>query len=350
MTSETLGKQLRLALRDLDSLPPMPEIAQKLLALPLATAAGEAQLLHLIEQDPQLSARIIGLANAPALGVGRKIHSIRDAALLLGMQRLKLVAIGIASLSKFLNQPAGKQFDPHDLWTHSMTIAIVMSTLAAAIPKRIRPDENQIFLAGLLHDIGLMALHYLDVEASEELHHQVRTHPKRSIVDIEFDLLGLTHGHIGAQLARHWHLPQEIIDVVGLHHSPRISEVSLANPLVRLVNIAERLLPDFGVAEHTVDEIAASEWAELCIDPSQADELRERVSELAIQMAQLPDAYETLQPTLPPLPLDGAKPLAHVAADTVGESAASTAKRKSLFAMVLRWLNALAGWLRGLFK
>lgn len=289
MSKERVGSKLKLSLGNLESLPAMPEIARRLLALPLDTEAGEAQMIALIEQDPQLYARVIGLANSSAMGSSRRIKGIRDAAMLLGMRRLKSVALGIATMSTMLKQPAGKHFDPHDLWTHSMTIAIVMHTIAGAMPKRIRPDENQIFLAGLLHDIGLAALHYLDFEASEELHHQLRLNPKSPMRDIELGLLGVTHADIGAQLVRHWNLPVEIAAVVGRHHSPPVGQEAYSNPLIRLVNIAERLLPDFGFAEHTFEPIADSEWRELCIESARAVEIAELANELAMQVVQLPE-------------------------------------------------------------
>jgi HD-like signal output (HDOD) protein len=140
----------------------MPASAQKLLALPLDSSEGEDQLLKIIEQDPQISAKIVGLANSPIMGVTRKISTVGDAAMLLGMTRVKSVAIGIASLSNFSKLPSGKNFKPQDLWIHSMTLAIVMRTIALEMPARKRPQEDHIFLAGLLHDIGFMALHYLD--------------------------------------------------------------------------------------------------------------------------------------------------------------------------------------------
>ncbi|HEX5363904.1 MAG TPA: HDOD domain-containing protein, partial [Gallionella sp.] len=197
------------------------------------------------------------------------------------------------------NQPAVKNFDPQDLWSHSMTIAIVMDAISQAMPKTLRPDENQIFLAGLLHDIGLMALHHIDREASDELHHQLRLQPKRSMQDIEQELLGMTHGFIGAQLVRHWFLPKEIIEVVGLHHSAHIGALTRTNPLVRLVNLAEKLLPDFGIAEHTSAAIDESEWHELGIAPARADELSALVNELAMQVVQLPETHDATQASMP---------------------------------------------------
>lgn len=305
MSHVKIFSKLSQALKELDSLPAMPEIARKLLALPLETEAGEAQMLRLIAQDPQLTAKIIGLANSPALGVTHKINSVQDAAMLLGLQQLKSVAVGIATLSSLSKQPATKYFDPHELWSHSITVAIVMNTLAQAMPERLRPDEHQTFLAGLLHDIGIMALHHLDFSACDELHHQVRLQPKRSIYEIELELLGMTHDHIGAELARHWNLPVEIIAAVEQHHSAHSDNIAPANLLAKMVNIAERLLLDCVVAEHQKNAISESEWRELGIDPARAGELSALANEVAIQMAQLPEMsakpYTTPAPSIQPL-------------------------------------------------
>lgn len=325
--NERTGSKLQLALGNLNSLPAIPAIAHKLLALPLDTEEGEAQMLALIGQDPQLSARIVGLANSPAVGAGRRIAGVRDAAMLLGFGRLKSVAIGIATLSRFGNQPS-RNFDPQDLWSHSMTIAIAMSALAREMPKRIRPDENRIFLAGLLHDIGLMALHHLDAGASDELHHQLRLQPKRHIHDLELELLGVTHGHIGALLAQHWNLPEELAEVMEQHHLLSASDSTVANPLVRLVSIAEKLLPDFGIAEHTGEAVEEDEWRELCIDPARAEELGALVNELALQVVQLPETPEAA----PPGP-----------AEARGRAAppVSADERPSMWGALFRWISGL---------
>jgi len=287
MTDESTRLRLKQALSNLDSLPAMPATAQKLLALPLDTEEGEAQMLRLIGQDPQISAKIISLANSPVMGVSRKLNKVSDAAMLLGLTRVKSVAIGIASMSNLSKAPAGKYFKPQDLWLHSMTVAIVMRTIAQAMPRNTRPNEDQIFLTGLLHDIGFMALHHIDAEASDALHHQLLVQPGRSILEIELETLGITHCYIGAQLARHWHLPEEIITVLGYHHPPYVEEVAPDNPLVRLVSLSEKIAPNYGVAEHTGSEIQEYEWVELGIDLADVEDIRAQANELAVQTAQL---------------------------------------------------------------
>ena len=234
------------------------------------------------------------MANSPILGTGHKIRNIHEAAMYLGLKRLKSVSIGMAAMSNLLNTSASKHFNPHDLWLHSMTVAVVMNTLSLSMPQFARPDEDQIFLSGLVHDIGLMALHHLDKNASDELHHQLHLQPKRPICEIELEMLGVTHCQIGAQLLKHWGLPQEIIQVVALHHSTSLDTEPFTqiNSLVRLAVIAEHLLPDFGIAEHTNTLVEKNEWVELFIDAAHVDNLTAMVNELAMQVTQLPEALK----------------------------------------------------------
>lgn len=280
---------LKLAISKLDSLPAMPAIAQKLLTLQLDTDEGEAQLLKLIEKDPLIAAKIIGLSNSPLFGASRKVTSVNDAAMLLGLTRVKSVAIAIATLSSVTRLPEGK-LKSNDLWMHSMAIALVMRAIARAMPARVRPLDDNIFLAGLLHDIGYMALSYLDVAASDELHTQLHAQPERPVEEVEQALLGMTHSEIGAHLGRHWDLPEEIIAVMRYHHTPENPEAAVGQPLVSLVNFAEKMLTAFGVAENTAQEISDEEWLELGISPDKAEGIIEQIVHITEQAKELSGA------------------------------------------------------------
>lgn len=287
MTHNEKHQKLKRALENINSLPAMPATAQKLLALPLDTDAGETQLIRLIGQDPQISARIVGLANSPIMGLTRKINRMDEAAMLLGMSKVKSVAVGIASMSNFVKLPPGRNFDPQDLWLHSMTIAIAMGDIARAIPLAQRPNEDQIFLSGLLHDIGFMALHHVDSTASDELHFQIQQQAERPIQEIEMEILGITHCQIGALLGQHWHLPPEILAVLAHHHPSDANQIAGTNTQLRLVVLAEKLLADFGITEHTGSAITEQEWQALGIDPGRANDIQLSVNELAMQTSQL---------------------------------------------------------------
>ena len=281
--------KIKQSLREIDSLPAMPVIAQKMLALPLDSTEGEAQLLKLITQDPQISARIVGLSNSSFFSMPSTITSVSDAAMLLGLTQVKSIAIGMATISVLAKLPEGK-LKSMDLWTHSMTIASTMRTIARYIPTNIRPIDDQIFLAGLLHDIGYSALSYLDTETSNRLHEQLNTAANTDLLAIEQEIVGIHHGEIGAQLGIHWGLPEELISVIRYHHTPHHPDATLGLPMIRLVNLAEKLLPNFSINEHTTQEITEDEWSNLGIPESKIDNIIEEAKTLAEHASQLVSA------------------------------------------------------------
>ena len=280
---------LKKAIRNLDALPTMPVVAQKLLALPLDTEDGETKLLKLIELDPLISAKIIGLANTSLFGSPVKVSSVRDAAMRLGLTRVKAVAVGIATMSALTKLPEGK-IQVNDLWLHSMGLAVAMRSIAKAMPANVRPLDDHIFLAGLLHDMGYMALAYLDTKGSNALCDKFQEQSGQPILEMEQQLLGTTHCEIGAQLGRHWDLPEEVIAVMRYHHTPDEENAALGQPLVSMVNIVEKILPEFGVNKAAEAEIADQEWSALGIDPAKAGAIREQILEVAEQAKGLAGA------------------------------------------------------------
>jgi len=281
---------IKRAIHNLDVLPAMPVIAQRLLALNLDTEEGERMLLMLIEQDPQISAKILGLANSAMVGASRNITSVRSAAILLGTQRIQSVATGIAIISLMAKPPAG-EFNIQDLWLHSIRIAFAVQGIARFMPAKICPQDDQMFLAGMLHDIGYLVLAYLDPKLSDKLHNRLAAEPERPVMDIEQEILDICHDELGAELARHWNLPEEIIAVLRYHHSPDVAEAAIGQPLVRMINIAQKLLPSIGIIEYATPGVSADEWEALGISPSQAEEVKEQVDEQAEQATQFASSF-----------------------------------------------------------
>ncbi len=277
-----VSTELKLSLERIDVLPAMPIIVQKLLTLPLDTEEGEIQLLKLIGQDPQISAKIIGLSNSTLFGVPRKIASVSDAAMCLGLTRVKSVAIGIATMST-LTKPVEGKLKTNDLWLHNMTIAIAMRAIAKYMPSRIRPMDDQIFLAGLLHDIGFNALSFLDATLCDTLLDQLNMANDKPILELEQELMGTHHSEIGARLAVHWGLPDEIVDVIRYHHTPNAAHTDAGQPLIHLVHITEKMVPDVGILEHTQQEITQQEWNAIGVDSNTQDTIIEEVIAAAEQ-------------------------------------------------------------------
>lgn len=275
---------LREAIKSLDSLPTLTVIAQKLLALNTDTDEGQRQLLVLVEQDPQILAKIIGLANSPMFGTSRKISSISEATSILGVNKIKSVASGIAMMSIKSGTSTGN-FKLQDLWMHNLGIAFAMLAIGRAMPRQIRPQDDDIFLAGMLHDIGYIALAHLDRQRSNELHTYLAAPTGRSAIDIERSLVDICHDELGAELARYWNLPVEIISVIRYHHTPDAAEAPKDHPLIRMVYIAEKMLPSFGMNEQVDSGIHDSDWEALSISPTNAEEILTQAAEQADQAA-----------------------------------------------------------------
>jgi putative nucleotidyltransferase with HDIG domain len=280
---------LRQAVRNLNSLPALPIIAQKLMGLKLDSEEGEKQMMLLIAQDPMISAKIIGLANSPLLGASRHISAVKDAAMLLGLIRVKSVATGIAVMS-LVSKPIGR-FDPQELWLHSMSVAFAMLPVVRAMPSRNRPKDDLIFLTGMLHDIGYLALAHLDTQRSDDLHTRLVIEPDRPAIEVERELLDVTHDELGAELAKYWNLPSEIVSVIRYHHTPDDEKAAEGQPLVRIINITEKLLPPLGMREFVGNYVAPEEWAALGIDPEKAAEITEQAEEQANQAAQFYNSF-----------------------------------------------------------
>jgi putative nucleotidyltransferase with HDIG domain len=286
MNTSSTPVDLRVAIRNLDSLPALPLIAQKLLALQTDTDEGQDQLLALIGQDPQILAKVVGMANSPTLGLSRKVGSIADAAILLGFNRIKSIATGMALMSINNSTPAATgNFNLQDLWLHNLGIAFAMMSIGKAMPRNIRPPDDTIFLAGMLHDIGYIALASLDPHRSNELHTYQAAAPTRPALEIEQSLLDICHDELGAELARHWNLPKEIIAVIRYHHTPDAAGAPQNQPLIRMVYVAEKMLPSFGISEHVPPGIHDADWEALGIDPAHAEELLNQAAEQADQAA-----------------------------------------------------------------
>jgi putative nucleotidyltransferase with HDIG domain len=273
---------LKQAVKNLDSLPAMPVIAQKLLALKLDDDEDENKMLLLIGQDPLISARVIGLANSPLIGASRKINTVKDASMLLGLKRVHSVATGLALMSQ-MNKPIGR-LNIQALWEHNMGIAFAMLGITHAMPAKMRPDDDLTFLAGMLHDVGYSVLAHLDIESSDELQFRMLTETDRLALGIEREIVDLTHDQLGAELARHWNLPEEIVTAIRFHHEAEKSDPS--QPLARVINMAEKLLPSFAFTELIDTTISPEDWQALGIDSERAEEISAQVAEQADQASQ----------------------------------------------------------------
>lgn len=269
----------------LDALPAIPSIAKEILSLKTHTDEGLKALLELVNNDPIILAKIIGLANSPLFGSSRKILNLKDSVALLGTSRINMIALNFALQSALTGKQTGK-LNIQQLWQHSLAVAMTMDTLAQYMPSDMRPSNNEIYLVGLLHDIGYLVLKTLDSKLSDKLHTRIAENPNRSLLEIDLEVLeGIHHGELGSLLAKHWKLPYTIVETLKYHNTPSESIDSNIKQLVAMICLSEKLLPPLTVAENNLRDVSREEWQFLKIDPLKAEEISNKVNKFDLSSA-----------------------------------------------------------------
>jgi HD-like signal output (HDOD) protein len=190
------------------------------------------KVTDLIAQDKSLAAQCLQMANSPLFGRWQRVESLRGAVLGLGFQRVSEIAMSCEVLNLL---PADGSMDPVVFWEHSLGCALICRNLARKIAF---PDPRQAYLAGLLHDLGVIVNLWVVRQEFRDVFEAAKSEGA-PLYEVEQRILGFTHCDSGRLLAEHWELPAEVVEVVASHHAPQDSLKHAA--LVALVNLSDLL-------------------------------------------------------------------------------------------------------------
>ncbi len=198
---------------NIDNLPVLPEIAQKVIALADADRPNIGELADLIQKDASITANILKLINSGYYSLRREIADIRQAVVLLGLQQVRNLVVTMVSVNHF-EEPPGSPLRLADFWDHSLGVA----TIAQCLANRFKfADAANLYLAALLHDIGkvIIQCHYPDdMSRITDLMGQKHC----SMYEAETQILGFSHAEVGAVLTRNWQLPPAVCEAIEFHH------------------------------------------------------------------------------------------------------------------------------------
>ncbi|HID98459.1 MAG TPA: HDOD domain-containing protein [Thermodesulfobacteriaceae bacterium] len=221
-------------LEQIDDLPSMPHTLNRVLESLDRISSSAETLEEIIRDDPVITAKILRMANSPYYGLQGEVSSIARAVVILGFEEVKNLVIGLALTGTFSEKTGFREFDARRIWIHSIGVARAGQMLAEHI-SGLDPDE--IFTAGLLHDMGrfLLCLYF-----PGELRRILEASRSRgmSLSDVE-ESCGLSHAELGAYLAQRWNMSDTLVNTVRYHHRP-----ASAGPDIRacsLVFLADRL-------------------------------------------------------------------------------------------------------------
>ncbi len=228
-THQTIRNRLLVA-----HLPMMPQILSKLIHLCQRDEAGIGELAKLIAHDAGMSAKILSIANGAAYNRGARKVSLMQALNTLGIEMIKTLVISESVFQTFNSFSRANNIDLRGFWVHTLKAAVIARELAK---KMSYPHSEEAYLAGLLHDVGRLAL----LSATpEEYASNFMAMDDEHLCSIETSSMGLTHSEAGAWLIERWNLDSFLADSVRYHHEP-IARIKSAHPLIRLVCLAHLL-------------------------------------------------------------------------------------------------------------
>lgn len=223
-------------------LPPLPQAALKALQALQDDDLDLRACAEPLARDAALAACTLRLANSPLYGRQGRVAQVHDAISLLGRRTVaNLVATMMVSSQLTPAQVPG--FDFKGFWRHAVSTALA----AQALARRLGQDEPAAFLAGLLHDVGRLAMAVLWPQAMVQAL-AVRERGEMALGQAELSLMGIGHAELGRQLALHWRLPQAVACAIGQHHdafdtaapiSTLGQTLHLADSLVRVLDVAD---------------------------------------------------------------------------------------------------------------
>lgn len=205
-------KEVKKKLRKLEGLPTLPPIVQKLNLMIEDERTSLHQIADLIEKDQVITTKVLRLANSAFYGFPRKVSTVNQAMMLLGLNVLKILIMTSSIFDIIHKEDVG-------LWEHSVGVAACAKIIAE---KTEIKDPQEIATAGLLHDLGRV----IEMVSLREEYKEIIALISQGEDPLmaERKVLGLDHAEIGSFLMRQWNLPERLIEAVSAHHQLELSK------------------------------------------------------------------------------------------------------------------------------
>ena len=170
----------------------------------------------IISGDPSLTTRLLRLVNSAFYGFPAKIDTVSRALLAVGTNQIRDLAMATSVLRLFKGIPAGL-VSMDSLWRHSVACGVAAKMLATAGPREV--NVERFFTAGIIHDIGRLAIYRMMPDAAQEMILRCRV-SNEPLCLVEKEMIGFDHADLGRALAQLWNLPASLEEMIACHHFP----------------------------------------------------------------------------------------------------------------------------------
>ena len=221
---------LREVLGKIDEISTLPQIALRVMEVANAPDSGAADLKEVMESDASLSARVLRCVNSSAYATRPKISSLQQAVAYLGMEQIRNLAMTASVSELFKTDESIGPYRRSDLWRHLISVGVCARLIAL---RRNVQNFEDAFLAGLLHDIGIVLE---DQHMHESFCEIVQSLSKeKTLAEVECAHLGFDHTMLAEKLAETWGFAEGIKAAIRYHHT----SIDYRGPDVDLVRCVE---------------------------------------------------------------------------------------------------------------
>lgn len=208
-------KSIEKALTDL---PALPAVVARVLQETERPDGSAATVERLISADQALTSKVLRVVNSAYYGLAGQVTSLSQAIVILGMQQVRNLVLSVSAIGSMKPKTSRQHEVLRQFWLHSFGAAAAANLISKK--KGIAPkDQETLFVAGLLHDIGRLFLFCNFTQTYDQVL-KYATEKQITIEEAEAKLLGIGHAEIGADMARFWQLPTAITDLIGGHEGP----------------------------------------------------------------------------------------------------------------------------------
>lgn len=229
------------------NLPTMPRIGMELKRLLDNPNSTAQELSDVVLKDQKLTTAVLKLVNSPMFMFPFKVDTVTRAITVVGRKHVSHLALGAILMNIFETSPKGALL-MENFWRHSLAAALIARNAAREVGKKV---PERYFVAGLLHDVGQLAILHLLPEAAQAVF-TLAAAERLDHFEAEKRVLGFTHAELGEALLVGWRFPAHLVSAVAFHHIPTSH---LSQDVSRIVHVADVLahalelstFPDFYV-------------------------------------------------------------------------------------------------------
>ncbi|MBX7148481.1 HDOD domain-containing protein [bacterium] len=240
MVDEKVREKVGAFLSDVKQIPTLPDVYLRVKKAFEDPSLSVDYLADAIRYDQSLTISILRLANSPLFGFRHKISSISQAIMLIGLREVYSLVLSISVMGLFPVKEDDKTsvFPAKEFWKHSLGVAIASKTLGTMMG---HPYPEELFVAGLIHDIGIMIEKMILGKKFDEICIKAKKENK-FFLEAEVESLGFTHSEVGHILTETWKFPSSLIEATAHHHHPVRAKDSTNLDTIAVVHVAESLI------------------------------------------------------------------------------------------------------------